>query len=144
MHSARFLALFLLLNIHGLGGTLNAQERLGNMSACGPLNPPGQYGPYDFRTDKDKLPVVVDHHFSPSVEYLIGGQTSIGPGGDIAFTLRAIPNHPNALMAMMKLGEREKANQPSGSTYTVECWFDRAIRFRSKDRIVSGLIVNKP
>jgi len=27
-------------------------------SACGPLRPPGQYGPFDYRTDQDKLPIV--------------------------------------------------------------------------------------
>lgn len=112
-----------------------AQANLEEDSVCGPLKPQGQYGPFDFRTDKSMLPVVVDNHFPLYVEKLIRGKTSVAIGGDIAFTLRAIPNHPNALIAMMLLGEKEKTDQPAGSTYTVECWFERALRFRPDDHI---------
>ena len=102
-------------------------------SVCGPLQ--NGYGPYDYRTDHDKLPIVLGAHFTPLVEQLIRGTT--GPiGGDIDYTLRAIPNNPRALMSMMRLGEKEKTTQPSGSRYTVECWFDRAIRFRPDDSVV--------
>lgn len=103
-------------------------------AACGPLE--NGYGPYDFRTDRDKLPIVVGAHFTPMVEQLIRGTTSGTPGGDIDYTLRAIPNHPNALLSMMRLAEKEKDPKPSGSRYTVECWFDRAIRFRPDDQVV--------
>jgi len=102
--------------------------------ACGDLA--NGYGPYDSRTDQDKLPIVLDAHFTQAVESLSRGNTSHKPGPDIDYTLRAIPNHPRALIAMMRLGVKEKTQQPSGSKYTVECWFDRAIRFRPKDRIV--------
>lgn len=102
--------------------------------ACGDLA--NGYGPYDARTDQDKLPIVLDAHFTRPVESLSRGNTSHKPGPDIDYTLRAIPNHPRALIAMMRLGVKEKTQQPSGSRYTVECWFDRAIRFRPKDRIV--------
>lgn len=124
---------YLLLMSHGthtFGQILSGED-----SSCGPLRPPGQYGPYDFRSDRDKLPVVVNNHFSPLVEQLIRGQTST-LGADIAFTLRAIPNHPNALMSMMLLGEKEKTTNPRGSGYSVECWFERAIRFRPDDNVV--------
>ena len=70
------------------------------------------------------------------MESLIRGHTTTTPGGDIDYTLRAIPNHPNALLAMMLLGEKDKTPQPRGSRYTVECWFDRAMRFRQDDPIV--------
>lgn len=113
-------------NTHAL-----AQDEAG---PCGALT--NGYGPYDFRTDKDKLPIVTGAHFLPFVENLVRGNTSSTPGGDIDYTLRAIPNHPNALMSMMRLGEKEKTEKPSGSRYTVECWFDRAIRFRPDDHIV--------
>jgi tetratricopeptide (TPR) repeat protein len=75
-------------------------------------------------------------HFTAEVEALIRGKTSRDPGADIDYTLRAIPNNHRALMAMMKLGEREKSQKPNGSSYTVDCWFDRAIRFRPDDSIV--------
>lgn len=105
-------------------------------SSCGQLSGPGQYGPYDYRTDRDKLPLVLGAHFTPEVEALIRGTTSHRPGGDIDYTLRAIPNNHRALLAMMRLGEKEKTSQPSGSRYTVECWFERAILFRPDDGIV--------
>lgn len=104
-------------------------------SACGPLRPPGQYGPWDYRTDFDKLPLVLGAHFTPEVEALIRG-TSAYIGADIDYTLRAIPNNHRALLAMMRLGEKEKTPQPKGSRYTVECWFERAIQFRPDDSIV--------
>ena len=40
---------------------------------------------------------------------------------------------------MMKLGERTKSRQPQGAKYTVECYFDRAIRFRPDDTIARML-----
>ena len=103
-------------------------------SMCGSLT--SSYGPFDFRTDKDKLPIVTTAHFTPEVEALIRGTTSRLPGGDIAYTLRAIPNHHGALIAIVRLGEKEKTDKPHGSTFTVECWFDRAIRFRADDQLV--------
>lgn len=113
------------------GSTCYAQSDSGS---CGPLA--NAYGPYDYRTDRDKLPIVLGAHFTPIVESLVRGATGSLPGGDIDYTLRAIPNNHRALISMMRLGEKEKTPQPSGSHYTVECWFDRAIRFRPDDGIV--------
>ena len=103
-------------------------------SACGSLT--NGTGPYDYRTDKDKLPIVTGAHFTDVVEALIRGTTNTSPGGDIDYTLRAIPNNHRALLAMMRLGEKEKTTQPSGSRYSIECWFERAILFRPDDGIV--------
>lgn len=101
--------------------------------ACGALQ--NAYGPYDYRSDKDKLPIVVGAHFTPEVANLIKG--SSGPiGGDIDYTLRAIPNHPAALLAMVRLGEKEKKNKPAGARYSVECYLNRANRFRNDDSMV--------
>ncbi len=108
-----------------------AQAVSGN---CGPLT--NGYGPYDYRTDGDKLPIVTGAHFTEVVESLVRGTTNTRPGGDIDYTLRAIPNNHRALIAMMRLGEKEKTPQPSGSRYSVECWFERALRFRPDDSIV--------
>lgn len=103
-------------------------------SACGSLA--NGYGPYDYRTDHDKLSIVTGAHFTAVVESLIRGTTNTTAGGDIDYTLRAIPNHHRALIAMMRLGEKEKTPQPRSSRYSVECWFERAIRFRPDDSIV--------
>lgn len=105
-------------------------------SGCGTLFSQGQYGPWDYRTDRDKLPIVLGAHFTPEVEALIRGRTSALPGTDIDYTLRAIPNNHRALMAMMRLGEKEKTPQPTGSRYSIQCWFERAVTFRPDDAVV--------
>jgi tetratricopeptide (TPR) repeat protein len=102
-------------------------------SACGPLRGQGQYGPYDYRTDKDKLEVVERYHFSAAVEALIRGSQNTLPGGDLDYTLRAFPNHHRALLAMVRYGEKMKSPHPSGADYPVECYFERAIRFQPDD-----------
>lgn len=110
---------------------LRAQTLAGS---CGDLA--NAYGPYDFRHDRDKLPIVLGAHFKPEVEALIRGTTATTPGHDIDYTLRAIPNHPGALLAVIRLGVKEKTDLPIGMRYTVECWLERAIRFRSDDSVV--------
>lgn len=106
---------------------------------CGPLVAQGQYGPFDYRTDRDKQAIVVGAHFTPEVEALIRGTTSLRPGGDIDYTLRAIPNNHRALLAMVRLAQRENTAQPSGSRYTITCWFERALLFRPDDAVVRML-----
>lgn len=109
--------------------------------AQGPTNSCGQltngFGPYDYRTERgEKLGMVEGAHFLPYIEALVRGKTSTTPGPDIDYTLRAFPNNHRALLAMMRLGEKESTPQPKGSRYSVECWFDRALRFRPDDTTV--------
>lgn len=107
-----------------------------NLAGCGSIA--NAYGPYDFRHDHEKLPIVVNAHFTPVVEALIAG-TSGKVGGDIDYTLRAIPNHPRALVAMTRLAERQKRDPPEAARYTIECYYDRALRFRPDDTTVRML-----
>jgi hypothetical protein len=94
---------------------------------------------FDYRTmDRTHREMIEGAHFTGEVETLRRGTTG-RVGGDIAFTLRSIPNHPRALAAMMRLAQREKKDKPSGSTYTMGCWFDRAIRFAPNDGAVRVL-----
>lgn len=102
---------------------------------CGTLKISGN-GPFDYRNEREELSKVEGAHFTEVVEALIRGTTNNSPGGDIGFTLAVFPNNHRALIAMMKLGEREKTDKPSGSRYSVECWFDRALRFRPDDSVV--------
>ncbi len=105
-------------------GVANAYE------PCGPLKT--GYGPYDYRTQKKKLELVEQFHFTSDVETLRHGNT--GPlGGDLDYTLRASPNHSRALMAMVNLGFMMHTNRPKGTRYTIPCYFDRAIRFAPDD-----------
>jgi tetratricopeptide (TPR) repeat protein len=122
-----------------LFATMPGYAQSGN-AACGSLGQGAAgYGPYDYRTDKPKLGIVEQYHFTPAVEALVRGSTNVLPGADLDYTLRAIPNHHRALMAMVRYGEKMKSPQPQGTRYSVECYFDRAVRFRPDDTIVRML-----
>lgn len=113
------------------------------LNVCGDLR--NGYGPFDFWTDKDKLPIVERLHFTSEVESLVKGKSGY-LAGDLDYTLRAFPNHPRALFAMMRLGEREKSERLTGAHYPVSCYFDRAIRFRPEDamvRMIYGIYLSK-
>lgn len=101
---------------------------------CGSLK--SNYGPFDYRVDQQKLPVVENRHFTPKIEALIGGESTAAAGPDIEYTLRAFPNHTRALAAVMRLGQRHKTNQPKELAYSVDCHFERALRFRNDDVVV--------
>ena len=127
------------------GGVAFAQDAGG---ACGLVVDTGNM--YDYRPDKFRpngtfstlgqvLKLVEDAHFTRPVETLQRGHSGFKPGADISFTLRVFPNHHRALMAMAALGEKEKTEQPFESTYTVECWFRRAIVWRPDDNIARML-----
>jgi tetratricopeptide (TPR) repeat protein len=100
---------------------------------CGELG--NSYGPYDYRTSRDKLAIVEGAHFTQDVEALRSGNTG-QIGGDIDYTLRASPNHPRALIAMANLGRKLNTDQPPGAKYPIACYFDRAIRFADDDAMV--------
>lgn len=105
------------------------------LAQCGELT--NSYGPYDYRTATSEERFLVEGaHFTPNVERLIRGTTATVPGPDIAYTLRAYPNHPRALHSMMNLSFSNRTDKPEGSTYTMECWFDRAERFVPNDGTV--------
>jgi tetratricopeptide (TPR) repeat protein len=107
---------------------------------CGGLQ--NAYGPYDYRTATEfQKQLVEGAHFTPQVESLQRGINNRQFGGDIDYTLRAFPNHPRALLAMKRLGDRERKAKARGATYPVECYFDRAVRFAPDDpavRVVFG------
>jgi tetratricopeptide (TPR) repeat protein len=99
---------------------------------CGSLSN-DDFGPYDYRTAEPKLLRQVEgYHFTTKVETLRGGESTY-IGGDLDYTLRAFPNHTRALLAMVRLAEKEKRDQPQGSRYSVDCWFDRAVRYAPDD-----------
>lgn len=119
-----------------------------NANFCGSLE--NGFGPFDYRADKyvaapsdqeshrHKRGLVEGAHFTPRVESLIGAQSGgqIGPpGGDLDYTLRAFPNHHRALLSVMRYGEKTGSQQPPGLRYVVECYLERAIRFKPDDAI---------
>lgn len=104
-------------------------------SACGSLD--NGFGPYDYRTERGpNLRLVEGAHFTAAVEGLLRGHTAKSPGGDLDYTLRAYPNHHRALMSVMRYGEKLNTPHPRDLRYSVECYFDRAVRFRADDPIV--------
>lgn len=112
-----------------------AAAQLGD-AVCG--NPfQNHYGPFDYRTTSaGQLEIVEKVHFTPAVETLRSGSTSMTPGGDLSYTLNVFPNHHRALMAMARYAAQSKTERPRESARTVACWFDRAERFRPDDAMV--------
>lgn len=107
--------------------------------SCGPLQGM-HYGPYDYRKERaGKLAIVETAHFTPIVEALIKGSSSDFVGDDLSYTLRAAPNHHRALLAVVRFAERTKSVQPPYMQYSVDCYFDRAIRFQPDDTVVRAL-----
>lgn len=101
---------------------------------CGDLAN-GSNGPFDYRSARrDQVALVEAYHFTPEVESLIRGK-SAQIGADINYVLLAFPNHPRALLAMMRLGEKQRTPSPPGAAYSVECYFERALRFREDDNV---------
>lgn len=128
-----------------LCAVIPAFAQVGNQ-ACGPLG--NTFGPFDYRDEagsvdfrknpNNPLFLVESAHFRPEMEALIrGGQgehSSVGP--ELDYTLRAFPNHHKALDAMVRLSAKLQMDPVKGARYNVECWFERAIRFRPDDYIV--------
>lgn len=96
------------------------------------------YGPFDYRTQRAELKIVEDFHFTGKVEALAGGQSG-WLGGDLNYTLFSSPNHHRALIALMRWVERNKSDKTQGMAFPIECYFDRAIRFRPDDTVVRAL-----
>jgi len=109
-----------------------AQPAAADESTCGPLR--NAHGPFDYRSATARqIQLVEDYHFTPEVEMLKHGKSGLTIGGDLDFTLRVFPNHYRALAAMMNLGFKVKKSPPPGAQWPVECYFDRAIRFKPDD-----------
>lgn len=126
--------------------SLSAQAQEAVFSVCGGLN--NSFGPYDYRdhinsadfkaNSNNPLRLVQIAHFRPEMEMLIrGGQgekSEVGPEFD--YTLRAFPNHHRALLALVRLADKQRLEKPRGMNYTVDCWFQRAVQWRPDDAIV--------
>ena len=103
---------------------------------CGNLAAPGtQIYDYNSAEDKKMLATVEAFHFTSDVENLRAGATGT-IGADLNYTLLMFPNHHRALAAMGKLAQRDKTLKPKGAQFSIECFFDRAIRFKPNDAMV--------
>ncbi len=126
---------FLLLIIIVLSFQVHAQQD----NICGPLKG-AHFGPFDYLDRvqlKDKLDLVEAYHFAPEIEKLKAGTQRVA--ADLNYTLQAWPNHHRALASLAKLAIREKTTSIPGLKYNVECYFDRAFRWRSNDSTVRSI-----
>jgi len=103
-------------------------------AGCGDFNyEKTSIGPLDYRiTPPDEIEFIEVRHFPAHVERLARGEKGT-VGGDIAYTLRAIPNHPRALRSAAELTRRNGGRLPQDMGFSIQCWFDRAIAYRPDD-----------
>lgn len=108
---------------------------------CGEIK--NAYGPFDYRKPEfvAERELVTMAHFTEEVQAGVRGNTG-QIGGDLDYTLRAIPNHPGALATMAKVALAKKTAVVIGAHYPVECYFDRAIRFVPDDGAVRAAYGN--
>jgi tetratricopeptide (TPR) repeat protein len=106
---------------------------------CPPFDNTISGGDYTNPEHRQKLDVVERFHFTPQVERLEKGQSGY-LGDDISYTLDHFANHHRALAALARLALREKTPRPKGAKYGIECYFDRAIRFRPDDAKVRSIL----
>jgi tetratricopeptide (TPR) repeat protein len=106
-------------------------------SACGPIT--SSYGPFDYRTQRAQLKIVEDYHFNAGVEAGIRGQSAGTATGDISYLMNTSPNHHRGLMSILRIAERTKSPHPPGLQYSVECYFERALRFQPDDTVVRAM-----
>ena len=82
--------------------------------------------------------LVESFHFTPEVEALLRGKSG-SLNQDIAYTLRHFPNHHRALVAVMRLGDRYKAERIPDVPYSIDCYFRRATQLAPDDSIARML-----
>lgn len=103
---------------------------------CGELA--NGFGPFDYREPPaDSLYMVEMAHYTEDVAAGVRGNAG-SIGGDLDYTLRAFPNHVKALTSMATVAMRTKVNQLAGAKYPVECYFERAVRFKPDDGVAWG------
>lgn len=105
------------------------------LEPCVALDSISAYNDYDdgSRETRAILNTVETNHFTPDVESLRRGLTAPLPR-DIAFVLRAFPNHYRALTSMASWQLKNKLPQDDdGNVWTARCYFERAIAFAPKN-----------
>jgi hypothetical protein len=132
-----------------VGSTLGMVLVLASMGAWAQAGTTGcgnpfvnHFGPFDYRTASPQTrKLVEDFHFTLGVETLTKPATTMFSrmAQDIAYTLHVFPNHPRALISMEKAAQRFRRDPPPGTEISVECWFDRALRFRPDDTVARSL-----
>ena len=137
---SRLFSLVLLFGLVGYSPALLAQANPREPGSSCAETLGNTYGPFDYRaTTVQQRRIVENIHFTRPVETLRRGSTGEHPGGDIEYTLAVYPNHHRALVSMDRLAEKEGAKPPKMATLTVDCWYERALRWRADDPVARML-----
>lgn len=102
---------------------------------CGELT--SSFGPFDYSSPlgQKNRRLVENAHFTPDVEHLTRPNAA-SIAADLSYTLAVFPNHHRALASMATLGIRENTPQPKRARFSVDCYFERAMRFKPDDGVV--------
>jgi tetratricopeptide (TPR) repeat protein len=114
---------------------------------CGALT--ASFGPFDYRRDKyqyettykswEALVNIVERaHYTMETQLLVQRKSGlvVSTGADLTYTLSVFPNHHRALLTLVELGQKENAEKPRDSKYTIDCWFKRAVTMAPDDSVV--------
>lgn len=108
------------------------------------------YGPFDWR-DRHRLgkqvTIVTGAHFTEEVRHLVSGRSSLTPLGDLDYTVRAIPNHHDALFSIVRYYTEKSKWAEYADPYAYdhdnptppECYLNRAIAFAPDDPLVYAI-----
>lgn len=136
-----------------LCGTGQATSGLDTV-ACGHLGNNYLGKPTDYRTAPVEQRNLVERaHFNVEHAQLQKGRTSFSHGensgslmGGFDYTLRVFPNHHLALQDIDRLGILLKSEKPRNASYTLDCYYQRAIAFVPDDgvvRLLYGLYLSR-
>ena len=135
-----------------LGGTAHASFELD--PSCGNLNNNYLGKPTDYRSaPTEQRNLVEGAHFRVEHAQIQKGRTAFSHGensgslmGGFDYTLRVFPNHHLALQDIDRLGMLLKTEKPVNASYTLECYYKRAIAFVPDDgvvRMIYGLYLSR-
>ena len=106
---------------------------------CGTFWITSGVGPYDYRHPGDTPDIpggiaanLEGNHLRPETLAL----TDRNAGADLDYVIRAVPNHPRALLAMVRLAQKMKSENLKIGVFTVPCHFIRSITFAPDDPMV--------
>jgi tetratricopeptide (TPR) repeat protein len=111
------------------GAQAGAQEFCGNGTD-------GLQVDYNDPADIVLLRNINTNHFNANVQNLVRGQTSAAMEADLDYVLRNSPNHHKGLNVMAELHMRLRSEKIEGESYSMPCWFERAMRFAPTDFVV--------
>ena len=103
---------------------------------CGPINDNNKLVDYNDPADAQGVKIVERGHFNADTEALIRGVSNTDPMGDIGYTLRRVPNHPRALLAMSRYYLRDPTGYQRRRYPNPDCYFTWAIGFVPEDSAV--------